>query len=48
VPARIEDHHEVLVRLEPLRPLTPGEIDRGVSEMTRGADRLRKETEASK
>lgn len=48
VPARIEDHHEVLVHLEPVRALTPGDIERGVGEMTRSADRLRKEAEAAR
>ncbi len=48
VPARIHDEHEIDLRLEPLRPLTPGEIERGVAEMTRAADPLRKESETSR
>jgi len=48
VPARIRDDHEVELRLEPLRRLTAGEIDRGVAETTAAADRLRKEAEASR
>ena len=44
-PARIEDGHEVELKLEPLRRLTPGEVERGVAEITRAADRLRREAE---
>ncbi len=48
VPARIEDEHEVEIRLEPTRPLTEAERERGVAEMTRAADKWRKESEASR
>ncbi len=48
VPARIHDEHEVDLRLEPLRRLTALEIERGVAETARAADRLRKEAEASR
>ena len=45
-PARIEDDHEVELKLEPLRRLSPGEVERGVSEITRAADSLRRKSEA--
>jgi PEGA domain len=47
-PARIRDEHEVEIRLEPTRPLTEAERDRGVAEMTRAADKWRREAEASR
>lgn len=48
VPVRIHDEHEVEMRLEPLRRPTAREIERGVGETTRAADRLRKEAERSR
>jgi len=48
LPARVHDEHEVELRLEPRHRLTPGEIERGVSETARAADRLRKEAETSR
>lgn len=45
-PARIEDDHEVEIRLEPSRRLSPEEVERGVKEITRAADRLRRDSEA--
>jgi len=47
-PAKIRDDHEVELQLDPVHRLSPGEIERDVSEMTRAADRLRKEAEASR
>jgi hypothetical protein len=48
VPATIRDEHEVELRLEPERRLTARGIERGVSEMTRAADPLRRKSEASR
>jgi hypothetical protein len=48
VPARIRDEHEVELRLEPRRALTQAQKERGVSEMARAADRLRKEAETTR
>lgn len=48
VPARIEDDHAVEIRLEPARALTQAERERGVAEMTRAADKWRREAEASR
>jgi len=48
VPARIRDDHEVELRLEPVRRLTPREVEREVAEVTRAADKLKKEAEAER
>jgi hypothetical protein len=48
VPARIRDEHDVEIRLEPTRPLTQAERERGVAEMTRAADKWRRQLEASR
>lgn len=48
VPTTIRDEHEVEVRLEPERRLTAKEVERGVSELARAADPLRKKSEASR
>lgn len=48
LPVRVQDEHQVELRMEPMHRLTPGEIERGVSETTRAADRLRREAEASR
>jgi hypothetical protein len=48
VPARIRDEHEVEIRLEPARPLTAAERERGVAEMTRAADKWRRHLESSR
>jgi hypothetical protein len=45
-PGRIRDDHDVLLRLEPARPLTRREKERGVGETARAADQLRREAEA--
>jgi hypothetical protein len=47
-PGRIEDEHEIELKLEPLRRLSPAEVERGVAEMTRAADSLRGKSEASR
>jgi hypothetical protein len=46
-PARIRDEHEVELKLAPVRPLTEAEVKRGVAEMTRAADKWRRQLEAS-
>jgi hypothetical protein len=48
LPARIRDEHEVDLRLEPLRKLTPEEVAKEVAEVARAADKWRKEAEASR
>jgi len=48
VPARIHDDHEVELRLEPFRRLSPREVEREVAEVTRAADKLKKEAEAER
>lgn len=48
VPARIRDEHEVELRLVPTRPLTEAERERGVAEMTRAADKWRRQLETSR
>jgi len=48
VPTTIRDEHEVELRLEPERRLTAKEVERGVSELARAADPLRKKSEASR
>jgi hypothetical protein len=48
VPARIRDEHEVDLRLAPLPPLTPEAIDREVAELTRTADKWKREAETSR
>jgi hypothetical protein len=48
VPARIRDDHEVNLVLEATHPLTESEKERGVAEMSRAADKWRKEAEASR
>ncbi len=48
MPVRIQDDHEVELRLEPLRRLSEGEIERGLGETARAADRLRKASEESR
>ncbi|HEX5135759.1 MAG TPA: PEGA domain-containing protein [Planctomycetota bacterium] len=48
VPARIKDDHEVEIRLEPAARLTEGEREREVAELTRAADKLRRQAEASR
>lgn len=48
VPTTIRDEHQVELRLEPERRLTENEVERGVSELARAADPLRKKSEASR
>lgn len=48
VPARIRDDHEVEFTLAPTRRLTEAERERGVAEMTRAADKWRRQAEASR
>jgi hypothetical protein len=48
VPARVKDEHEVDLRLEPYRRLTPREVERGVAELTRAADKWRREAAGSR
>lgn len=44
-PAKIKDDHELALRLEPERPLTPAEIEAGIREVAAGAAKLRAEAE---
>jgi len=44
-PGKIKDDHELALRLEPERPLTPAEIQAGIDEVREGARKLRAEAE---
>lgn len=44
-PGRIKDNHELALRLEPERPLTPAEIEAGIEKVRAGARKLRAEAE---
>lgn len=48
LPARIEDDHEVVIKLAPMRRLSDRDVDRAISETARAADKWRKESEASR
>jgi len=48
VPARIRDDHEVELRLEPSRRLSPREVEQEVADVARAADKLKKEAEAKR
>lgn len=48
VPARIRDEHEIELRLEPSRRLSPREVEQEVADVARAADKLRKEAEESR
>ncbi|MHC4134291.1 MAG: PEGA domain-containing protein [Planctomycetota bacterium] len=44
-PGKIKDDHELALRLEPERPLTPAEIEAGIREVRAGAAKLHAEAE---